>query len=593
MGKIRGFREAPVEAVAEFSRGMCLPTLFIYNGLWYAFTMSYTFVWACIAPATTACNEESAMGPFYRYSNAVIGVMECALALAMYSRRLPARWSEKALCTLHVVQAGFVLNAPSQYQFNVFVDVSMGYSWVALALMGVRRVPYVCCVVLEVMLVPCIAMWRDFSISLAPTSGFDLFYSLTLVIALQHHWAQLHDCQQALRSEQEASEVLFAMLGDAKFWVASDGNTILSQDSKLESILGMPMVGERLDKHMRVSEQQRWNNIIQQMVPDEAQNSAVLVTTTIEHRTGAPLDVDLFIVDRRDVFTRLCDGGLAKYGSGDAQGDRSGFLIGLRLVQQAPPPLPSPQEGSPVTGTPSTEFSWIIREQPSLARAGTSESIPSTMLSTQLPQPDISLCTRQELEEQVLSITWTHSSFTSAQAIATLLDAIQLVCDRAQGGALLCVAEKAAFDKVFRSTVEMRDQVKPCLRTSDAGYMTSRLKGIHISDDRFTSAFTEFTEHAESDRWPEDHPDLGARSQPKDGAFLVSTSGYCIKCAVKILGLPPPRSWRSVGTKHEAALACAWAVQGCCVFVRSDAGMVHVILREGYSLHVRQLDLGV
>jgi len=120
--------------------------------------------------------------------------------------------------------------------------------------------------------------------------------------------------------------------------------------------------------------------------------------------------------------------------------------------------------------------------------------------------------------------------------------------------------------------------------------MTGLLKGVHISEERFAAAFAAFTEHADSDRWPQDHPHVEARGQPKDGAFLISPSGYRLKCAVKMLGLVPATSWGSVGTKHEAAMACAWAVPDCCVLVRSDAGLVHVMFRLLNTLHVRRLE---
>jgi len=356
-------------------------------------------------------------------------------------------------------------------------------------------------------------------------------------------------------------------------------------------MLGMPMFGERLDAHMLESEQHRWHTVVKQMEPGRPQGPAVLLPTTLEHRTGAPVDVELFIVDRRKVSPLKCSCSQSETDSQCLHAETLGFLIGLRLVQLVPLPLPSPQQTSVILAMPPTgDSEGAAPEQP--ARAGTCDSIPSTMVSAQLPQPEISDCSRQELEEDILGMTWPGLSFTSAQTTTTLLASIRLLCDSARGGALLCIAEKAAFDKVFGDAGEMQDQAKPCLRTSDAGYMTNQLKGVHITDDRFAAAFADFTEHSESDRWPKDHPDPEARNQPKDGAFLISVSGYCLKSAVKILGLPPPRSWASVGTKHEAALACAWAVEGCCVLVRSDGGALHVIFRDGHSLQVKQLDPG-
>ena len=127
------------------------------------------------------------------------------------------------------------------------------------------------------------------------------------------------------------------------------------------------------------------------------------------------------------------------------------------------------------------------------------------------------------------------------------------------------------------------------LQSSDSGYMTQRLRGLHVSDPRFVSAFQDFTAHSASDRWPDAHPDEAARGQPKDGALLLDVTGFRLKCAVKVLGLPPPRQWPGVGTTHEAALACAWAVDGCVAFVRSDSGSIHAIARRQDALHAYRI----
>jgi len=119
--------------------------------------------------------------------------------------------------------------------------------------------------------------------------------------------------------------------------------------------------------------------------------------------------------------------------------------------------------------------------------------------------------------------------------------------------------------------------------------MTERLRGIHVSHRDFAKAFQEFTEHSDTDRWPVNHPNKDARGQPKDGAFLISFSGYRAKCAAKILGLRPPMVWPGVGTKHEAALACAWAMRGSVVLVRSDSGTLHGIWRRGSVAHVHRI----
>mmetsp|Transcript_119832 Transcript_119832/g.382526 ORF Transcript_119832/g.382526 Transcript_119832/m.382526 type:complete len:226 (+) Transcript_119832:1369-2046(+) len=174
----------------------------------------------------------------------------------------------------------------------------------------------------------------------------------------------------------------------------------------------------------------------------------------------------------------------------------------------------------------------------------------------------------------------------------TISVAIALICEHALGGAMVCIADVEAFKQVFEcSPIDALDgqHARPTTRSSDEGYMTDRLHNIHIGDGRFVNAFREFTTHSSNDRWPEDHPDSAARGRPKDGAFLLSKSGYRVKCATKLLGLGPAGKWANVGTRHEAALSCAWAVQGSFVFTRSDSGSVHLILRHGHKLHVYAL----
>jgi len=204
-------------------------------------------------------------------------------------------------------------------------------------------------------------------------------------------------------------------------------------------------------------------------------------------------------------------------------------------------------------------------------------------------------CSRKELEAAISDDT-NHMSFPSVecpQAQETLQATLRLLYEYASGGALICIADAEAFKHVFGDDRLNQDRSCPSLRSCDGGYMTDRLRGIHVSDPRFAAAFQDFTRHSDSDRWPEDHADMGARGRPKDGAILLSKSGYTMKCAVKLLGLCPAAAWRNVGTKHEAAMSCAWAVPGSFVFVRSDSGSLHLLRRLGQRLHVYALQENV
>lgn len=107
-----------------------------------------------------------------------------------------------------------------------------------------------------------------------------------------------------------------------------------------------------------------------------------------------------------------------------------------------------------------------------------------------------------------------------------------------------------AARQAFESTLCEATSGGGSFSTADDGYMTARLRGLHVSSHGFASIFRDFTEHSSTDRWSQDHPDAAARGKPKDGAILIDFSGYLVCCAVKLLGLSPPRKWHNVGTKH-------------------------------------------
>jgi len=239
-------------------------------------------------------------------------------------------------------------------------------------------------------------------------------------------------------------------------------------------------------------------------------------------------------------------------------------------------------------------------EMPAPVQSVTSmDSIPTTLVSATLVNPRMQACTREELESAVRhgsTDIWIPGTY-SRHARSTLLEAIKLVCVHARGGAFVCIAPPDSFRSVFgdtcaKSRSEIDKETGPSIKVSDGGYMTDKLKGIHISDPQFADLFAEFSTHTADDRWPADHPDPQARSRPKDGALLLATSGYRLKCAVKLLGLPASHAWRHVGTKHEAAMACAWAVEDACVLVRSDGGTVSFLTRVADSLEVWQIWTG-
>eukprot|EP00927_Polykrikos_kofoidii_P081222 TRINITY_DN7842_c0_g1_i1.p1 TRINITY_DN7842_c0_g1~~TRINITY_DN7842_c0_g1_i1.p1 ORF type:complete len:559 (-),score=93.21 TRINITY_DN7842_c0_g1_i1:77-1753(-) len=147
------------------------------------------------------------------------------------------------------------------------------------------------------------------------------------------------------------------------------------------------------------------------------------------------------------------------------------------------------------------------------------------------------------------------------------------------GGVLFVVVRENAFNRtLFR-------EGQGVLRTSDRGYMNDRMKGSSIESQQFQEAFEAFTDKdfQVDDKWPMDYEDERARGRPKDGGFFVNYNGIIVAAAAKILGLPARYLWENVGTKHEAAMACAAEIPGSVAFVKSESGPVHCIMRRTFE----------
>lgn len=116
---------------------------------------------------------------------------------------------------------------------------------------------------------------------------------------------------------------------------------------------------------------------------------------------------------------------------------------------------------------------------------------------------------------------------------------------------------------------------------------------IHSDTDRWEQPLLEQLARNFSDRSPEMLKEFSAlEMQPKDGAFVLSCSGTVLAAAAHLKFVPLhyklcKPDGTCFGTRHAAALATAeWmrmkGVNGN-VFVRSDAGGVHVILPHGQT----------
>lgn len=225
-----------------------------------------------------------------------------------------------------------------------------------------------------------------------------------------------------------------------------------------------------------------------------------------------------------------------------------------------------------------------------------SESVPESIRTEQTPAPQFFTVTCADIAD-----AWLHGvghlnlmRVGCERTRDTLKGLLEQLIDPRVGGALVVIAEPTALRTVFggsdHGVAGLGDGVAlASLRTCDEGYMNSRLRALHVSDERFAETLRDFTAHTDNDRWPDNYPDEEARGRPKDGALLLSTTGYRVNCCVKLLGFRPAGKWDNVGTKHEVALACARFIPGSFVFVKSSAGILHFAVCNGEGLSVYQV----
>jgi len=393
----------------------------------------------------------------------------------------------------------------------------------------------------------------------------------------------LYDAQHSLAVKNKATARLLSSVCDVACWLAADGLTILEGDPRLDAILGCKAENTQFTCYLPVEERQRFQSAKASAAKGsgtkQRHDPVVLLPSTLNGAGCRPCQVDLFIEDVR-----------AELGTAEER-NLPGFLVGIRLaipdcavmcMAECDPESPAIAASPPLYRGSTLESDGVASSH------GGAASLPETLLSPRLPQPVLHNCTREALHRALLSGTCEVGLPTveSPRARGAVLASLDLICNHASGGVLFCVAEADAFEQVLGTGVPGA----PCTQSSDQGYMTDSLRGIHIRDARFQDSFREYTRHTHNDRWPEDHPDEWARGRPKDGAFLLSTDGYRVKCSAKLLGLTAPVRWEGVGTKHEAALACAWAIPGASVFVKSDSGSLHFVQKRETTLHVYQVD---
>merc|ERR1719291_131799 len=107
----------------------------------------------------------------------------------------------------------------------------------------------------------------------------------------------MHECQEALRLEREASESMLTTLCDAHFWVSADG-TIASQDLHLDGLMGQSMFGTRLEQYLTDTDRHRLRAAITNMAPAGVPMPGVLLPVSLERAAAPPVVADLFLIDR-------------------------------------------------------------------------------------------------------------------------------------------------------------------------------------------------------------------------------------------------------------------------------------------------------
>lgn len=252
----------------------------------------------------------------------------------------------------------------------------------------------------------------------------------------------------------------------------------------------------------------------------------------------------------------------------------------------------------PLMSTSSSQM--MLRMAEKLSSENNTVAPPSSLLSRNLQQVTVELCSAEVLAELLSSRGGPHFR-------GTVSAAVQLCLKHARGPALVLIAEREAFRSVLCDEEDGEDGEAMAMmefRTTDGGYMSERLRNIHVSDPRFAETFRDFTDSAGAGYWPEDYPDPFARKLRKDGAFVLDTSGYRIKCSALTLGISPPAVIPGkISTMHNAALACASNVCGCIALVRDSDGSIDAVMEgegglivyraEPLSSHATQVGRGL
>mmetsp|Transcript_51901 Transcript_51901/g.150795 ORF Transcript_51901/g.150795 Transcript_51901/m.150795 type:complete len:588 (-) Transcript_51901:182-1945(-) len=579
--RFHAFRQAPLEWIHQTHR-MQASAMLACVGMAYIHWSLFADTW--VIRGTLPCRMRAGMG-----------LGQLVAAFVLYFVAIPPQVFERVICVFHALLSCETLwnESPGDHDAFFFVTATLLFS-------GVRVQPFLLCFLLNVFnLVGSAVVANNISSAWVMRTLVSTVVLLIELLSQHSTWRAVYEAQSALAAQKAASWALLRMASDAACWMAAESSKILDSSDRLDALMGSSMKGKQFCDCMPRIEAERFKLASLSTRVEEIDKPVVQLPSTLLIK-GRSVQADLFIVDCRHAF------------SGIVSTEGLGFLIGIRLaVAEGSVVPPSTEElGIEVISRGEDDVSRVWRASmdqlhrrqqlddlgtasADSARQGPSsvcETIPETLQSVELPAARTYVCSREDVEVAIKGQV-SHTGFPRIprQTQATLQSTLNLIFIHAQGGALIVIADAASFRTVFEDDGDSASLGLPqrkVARHCDEGYMTETLRGIHISEDRFANAFGEFTKHSDTDRWPLDYPDENARGKPKDGAWLISKSGYRMKCATKLLGLAPAVAMANVGTRHEAALSTAWAVPDSFVLVRSDSGSVHLIFRRKDALHV-------
>jgi hypothetical protein len=123
---------------------------------------------------------------------------------------------------------------------------------------------------------------------------------------------------EQLEVEKKALESLLNGICDASIWLSGNGDTVVRSERRFDAVVGRKMLNESLSNCLVASERERVMKAMHTQYSG-ADGPVRLLTTSLKSSSGAHVDMDMFIVDRRRQFLDDCH--------------IPAYLVGIRLHQ--------------------------------------------------------------------------------------------------------------------------------------------------------------------------------------------------------------------------------------------------------------------